>query len=523
MTLKKFKQIHEIDKEFSFDGKPQFLVGHKKWGFLVSIRDDINKAVILFNMDTGAIATWPETPDDSLKQRIDAEINKFGFDSSRVGTWKYPTKDFGFFDDNNPDYNGLAEYFKNEFHYKHSDELSYIYEDEHYKYAQHAKIMSLIDDLTMRKAKPHHLGAFKKKIDAHCYFPKENMQSPPGLINLKNCVLNIGKREMIKHSPNYFFTNKLAHNYDRDAKCPEFMKFLNFIFSGDQELIDLIGEIIGYTIMGGDPKAHRAFAFFGEGRNGKSTLLDVIAGLLGDDAVAKVSMRNLDKPFSMVLLDGKLANIVEESPHKIDPEAFKNIVGGGEVVAAHKGKPEFFLKVNARLFFACNKLPRFNESSNAIKDRLIFVPFNNYIPEKDRDKGIKERLAKEMPGILNFALDGLDRYLARGFTQSKASRNLLEEYLDESDSVNAWFKECIEITLDMNDRVGTMDSYQNYKSFCAVQDRKNVNYNSFSKRFKKLIDDYFLSKNMPHENCQDLKVRYPQRGYMGMRMFDASL
>lgn len=400
-----------------------------------------------------------------------------------------------------PDYNRLGQYFKKVLHFKHSDEASYIYEDNYYSKCGSAELNHLIDKLTKKQCKPWDIAGFDQKIKTACFSKSFKNNNTEGLLNLRNGILNVKTRELEPHNPKYFFRYKLDHNYDPSADSKLFRQFLFTSFKGDEQLTNLIGEIMGYTLMGGDPTAHRAFVFYGEGRNGKSTLLSTIRSLLGHSAVASVSLKNLDKPFSMVQLDGKLANIVDESPHKIDPEGFKNVVGGGYVTAAQKGKPEYDLKVNARLIFACNKMPNFGESGIAIKDRLIFVPFEKYIKEEDRDTGLEHKLkaSREMSGILNFALDGLTRFLEHGFTKSKEIDRLKQEYEDESDPVLFWAIERLRYEVDFSKHMLTGDAFQDYLTFCRMNNINAVSLPQFGKRLKAALLT-MVERNDPKAN-----------------------
>lgn len=382
-----------------------------------------------------------------------------------------------------PDYNRMAEYFNEVLRYRNDDHHSYIYDDAgYYRHCQSKEINSMVVSLTHNQAKPWNIDSFKKLIQAYCFQDFEALKEPKGLINLKNGVLDVESGELRAHDPAYFFKYALEHKYDPKAECPRFIQFLEDSFSGDKNLVNLIGEIMGYTIIGGDPTAHKAFVFYGEGRNGKSTCLDIIRELLGEKNTAAVSLKHIDKPFSMVRLDGKLANIVDESPGKIDPEAFKNIVGGGCVTAAHKGKPEYDLKVNARMIFACNRLPNFRESGVAIKERLVLVPFDNYVPAHKRDKDIVKKLKMEITGILNFALDGLKRYKENGFSKSVAIDKLNKEYELESDPVFSWFDENIEIINNFAYFVSTNDLYKNYVTYCEESGHRAASKTHFGRR-----------------------------------------
>lgn len=443
---------------------------------------------------------------------------------------KYPTKKNGFYvqlkdKEGNliekwaPDYHGMSRYFKNEFHLKNDDSYRMTYKDGYYQRLSNTGFDNAILKLGMPRITPPAMTNFKKTIAAECFFPKENFKPKPGLINMNNLVLDTRENEAYKHSPEYFFTYKLSHDFDRLAKCPEFDKFIDFIFDSNKNLVDLISEIIGYTLIGGEPFKHRAFMFFGEGRNGKSTLLDIIIELLGRNNVSSVSMKMIDKPFSAVRLDGMLANIVEESPTAIDPESFKNIVGGGSVSASFKNKDEFDLKVNARMFFACNEFPHFKDSTVAIKDRLVIIPFKKYIKDKDRDTGIAERLRKESSGILNFALRGLERFKKNNntFTATPEVDAALGDYMAETDSVAGWVRDNIEYNEDILLFISLADLYNAYKTTVLNDGLKPVAKNTFSKRMKNCIkesDDRYVTPKIKEKTT---------RGYTALICTDNAL
>jgi len=363
-----------------------------------------------------------------------------------------------------PDYKGMSDYFKNYLYMKNDDSYRCLYKHGFYHRVSNLRLENLIETLLGVRANPTSIRNFKAMITARCYKDKEEFVSPTGLINTKDCVVNINSKALAVNSPDFNFTYKLPYKYDAEAKCPEFIKFLNFIFENDQSLIDLIGEIIGYTLVGGEPFKHNAFCFYGDGRNGKSTLLDVIVAVLGNASVSSVPMGLIGKPFSAVRLDGKLANIVEESPKNIDAEVFKNIVGGGFVTAARKGIDEFDLKVNARMFFATNEFPHFKDTTAGLKERLVIIPFEKFIPEAERDHKLKGRLLKEIPGVLNFALDGWERFKKQDlqFTKSDHTKEAMKEYVLESDSVLRWLDENVKVTDDPADFIVNSDMYKRY-------------------------------------------------------------
>jgi len=428
--------------------------------------------------------------DKELKQIAEAE--KLGF------FIHVPAKKKGDPPKITPSFRLMSKYFHKIKHFKCDDPYTACYDDGHYKYISKNHLDNMILDLSKDQASVKHVAEFGKMIKVRCYYDKDDFIQSPGFINLNNGVLKLETGELLQHNPDYNFTYKLKHDYDKSAKCPQFMKFLDEVFLKDPQLVCLMGEILGYTLLGGDPFKHKAFMFFGEGRNGKSTLLDVITELLGRSNVSAVSMKTLDKPFSTVRLDGKLANIVEESPNNIDSEAFKSITGGGTISAAKKHMDEFDLVVRARLFFACNDFPHFKDNSKGNRERLVIVPFKRFFKESERDTSIKKKLFGEMPGILNFALQGLERFqlFDNQFTHSDVVAEMLEEFIEDTDNVYAWVKERVTVTEDFTDEVSVDELYSSYIDEARSDGYNPCNKNTFLKRVKGCLGNDNFRRNL---------------------------
>lgn len=392
---------------------------------------------------------------------------------------------------NEPEYYKLAEYIIEKFSLMTDDSYRLMYQNNCYSHVSKNQLLNLICDYTLDKAKPGEVDNFFKIIIAKAFKARIDIEEPYRKINLRNGVYDLEKNELLPHSKDHFFRYCLDHEYKEGATCPNFEKYLNFVLE-DRDLIRLTAQMFGYVLMGGDPIAHRAFLLYGDGRNGKSTLLDTMRYLIGEVNSASVSMKFLDKPFSTVQMDGKLANIVEESPTTIDAEAFKNIVGGGRVTASYKGKDEFQMKINARLIFACNSLPTFKDATSGINDRLIIIPFDRYIKPEERDTSIKDKIFSEISGVLNWAIRGYNDLKQNNFKfiETEKTKKALIEYREETDSTYAWCKENIEKTDMVEAYVSCKIAYDAY-----VYDTRADGLNPMGKRkFLTRMRSFMLSE-----------------------------
>lgn len=399
-----------------------------------------------------------------------------------------------------PKFLELAKHLKKEMNFKCDDSYFVIYENGHYRNVSKTHLSNIINRLTKNQLKPGHIEGFMKMIKAECYLNKGDFRPADGLVNLKNGVLDVKNKKLLPHSPDYNFTYVLNHKFDADAECPLWENFLLEVFNNNIELIDLSQRLFGYLLIGGRPFLHKAFVLLGEGRNGKSTYLDIMRAVIGTESYSTVSMSKLDKEFSVVAIDGKLANIVEEAPNdEINAEAFKNLVGGGEIQASHKGLDEYKFRCNARFVFSCNEMPIFKDKSVGLEDRLVFIPFRRFFRLDERDTLLIDKLLLELPGVLNWAIEGAclimrDRVIPT-YEITKESKEL---YRQETDALYAWF--CEETEFDTNVvGVSVRDAYSQYKRDCEDNGNRPYSKDRFCKRIHQMLRDRCEAAGVKHE------------------------
>ncbi len=364
-----------------------------------------------------------------------------------------------------PDYYAMARFLRERHHFVCDDSGSYIYSEGRFEGLTDMAVTNLIISLCNDLAEPSELDGFKKICVGRNYDPKFFDRSTDGYLNLMNGVLELSTGQLLPHAPKYGFKYRLDINYDPKAHSDVWQKYLESVFKGDSQLIDLSLEIMAYVLMGGDPFLQRAFCLYGEGRNGKSIFLSVLRNLVGQHNASGVPLKLLDKPFSVVSLDGRIANICEETPtDTINSEFFKTAVGGGYLTASQKNKPEYDLKIKARFIFACNKFPVFKDNSTGMIDRLVFLPFTKYFDKNSRDTELESKLLKDLPAILNSIIPyALRLRESRKLTEPAHSGDLHEEYKYESCTVYAWMRESIEVNGDSEAKLKCNELYDLYK------------------------------------------------------------
>jgi P4 family phage/plasmid primase-like protien len=391
-----------------------------------------------------------------------------------------------------PEYESMGKYLANEMGLIHCNGSFYAYNGKCYEFIDDAEVKHKIYSLLGPLFTPVKVAGFFDAIKTVVFKKDISFGCIPGFMNLNNGVLDITQGRLLPHSREYYFNSTLSTLFDSTAQCPEWLKFLDFIFEGNGSLLLAVQEMFGYCIQGGKPWLHKVFMLYGDGRNGKSTLLEVLVALVGKENVSNVPLSGLSKPFSVIMAEGKLVNAVSEGESRdLSSEAFKAAASGDSLIAAHKGKPEFPMPWTARMVISLNTLPNFRDASTGNFERSYIIPFKRYITPEERDPGVADRLLLELPGILNWSLVGLQRLLERKrLLDLEAQHDALEEYKIATDSVYEWCMEFVKVDDALPEtQFHPAAHYQHYKNFTETNGRYAVQRVVFCKNLLRFINN----------------------------------
>ncbi|MBE6068834.1 MAG: DNA primase [Clostridium lundense] len=314
--------------------------------------------------------------------------------------------------------------------------------------------------------------------------PNKQLTSPKYVL-FQNGVFDLEVKTLDEFNPRFIIKNKIPVAYNPSAYSDVADNTLNKICCNDKKLRLLIEEMIGYCLLRRN-ELGKAFILTGGGSNGKSTLLDVLEVMLGEDNISSVSLDELNERFKTFQLEGKLANIGDDISNKYieDNSTFKKLVTGEKVNVERKGKDPFDFNNYSKLIFSANELPRINDLSDGLKRRLIFIPFNAKFSKRDKDYDpwIKDKLLtnESLEYMLKIALEGLDRILMnKEFTNCDACDEVWKEYEQVNNPVVAFLDEK-EI-----DGQTVEDVYKQYQVWCIEAGLKSLSKNVFSREVKK--------------------------------------
>lgn len=263
--------------------------------------------------------------------------------------------------------------------------------------------------------------------------------------------------------------------YDPAAQAPRFVQFLEEVFAGKEDEFErgtLVCEMLGYTLLSTCDR-EKFMLLIGPGGNGKSKLLNVVAGLVGRENVTGVQPSQFENRFQRAHLAGKLANIVTEIAEgaEIADAQLKSIVSGELTTAEHKHKPPFDFRPFCTCWFGTNHMPHTRDFSDALFRRAFILTFDRVFKEEEQDPQLDEKLAKELPGILNLALDGIARVIKRGyFTKVNSSEEAKGDWSYRCDQVAQFVKDWCDVGTDKHDTVTNIYAeYLLWASSCGIK------------------------------------------------------
>lgn len=322
---------------------------------------------------------------------------------------------------------------------------------------------------------------------------RESSVSDANLIAFKNGVLNIADESFSDFSPEYIITNKIPHNYNPDAKSEFLDNTMKKLACGDDNVYALLYQSIGYCFYRRN-ELRKSFFLLGEKRNGKSTFLDMVGTLLGEDNTANLDLCEIGDRFRTAELTGKLANIGDDINDEwvSNTAIFKKVVSGDTVTAERKGKDPFKLRSFAKFFFSANSLPRLGrgKDSSAVLDRLVIIPFDAKFSKDDADYDpfIKYKLRGEdvMEALIANAVPALREVLVdQAFAISSKLEQTLVEFEKSNDPILEFFGDLDDADY-LNEPIKVV--YQKYCTFCLSNNLQAVSAIEFQKRMKNQFD-----------------------------------
>lgn len=289
-------------------------------------------------------------------------------------------------------------------------------------------------------------------VQHHVSIEQNLFDSYGNLFNTHNGYIDLNTRTLMDHETgkNKYFTRISNAEYNPNATCPRWEKFLNEIFQEDAALIDYFQRAVGYSLSN-DTTEQVMFILLGNGRNGKSVLLNILNEVFGSYAMniqpQTIAIKSGAQSANQDIARLKGARFVTTTePNrgmKLDEGTVKQITGGDTVTARFLYGKEFEFKPEFKLWMATNYKPIISGTDEGIWRRMVLIPFGYMIPDDKVDKKLTFKLKEELSGILNWCLEGYHKWKEHGLSEEpliiaeqrhdyRSEMDLIERFLIEN-------------------------------------------------------------------------------------------
>ena len=308
---------------------------------------------------------------------------------------------------------------------------------------------------------------------------KDTNLYPAHWIAFKNGFYDPKEHCLIEHDPKYNLLHQLPYEFHPDNRPVDTVIedwLREFIPNPDDR--EMLLEYCGYC-MTRDTGEQKFMILYGTGGTGKSTLINLLEKVIGEENVSHISLRELNQRFVSFGLFGKLLNACAdlETTALEDPSLLKKILGEDTIRGESKGKDAIDFRSYAKLIFSTNGLPIIkNERSDGFTRRTLVVRAD--VKPKKKDHSFFQKLESHMDEFIHLSVAALERMYARGeILESDSSKEITQQWREESDSVEAWRQECCTESKSIREEKQIL--YRSYSSFCDETGRPPLQKTSF--------------------------------------------
>jgi P4 family phage/plasmid primase-like protien len=304
----------------------------------------------------------------------------------------------------------------------------------------------------------------------------------PDFMNFRNGMVDWRSGDVMEHSERYLSTVQFPINWDPEATCPNFDRFLADVMHEDY--VDLAWEMIGYLMYSGNP-LQVAFLLYGSGGNGKGTLVRVIEAILGTQNIGNEPLDRLNNDrFSSINLFSKIANIAGDidATYQESTANFKRLTGEDTLAAERKFGDRFVFENWAVPLFSANKIPGSADVSEGYLRRWIVLHFHKRITNPT--PGLSNLLEYEVEGIAYKAVTALRELMMRNKFEPKGKAvEAKEEFAESIDQVRQWIASHDTVSAP-GEHVKLRDLYNGYLAWAQATNRGKINENEFAHRLE---------------------------------------
>lgn len=311
------------------------------------------------------------------------------------------------------------------------------------------------------------------------FISNEELDADDYVLNLQNCVLVFREDKVEKHEHSAdLLLSKIANaEYRPEARCERWEQFLDEVMQGDKDKIHYLQKLFG-TCLTGDVRLEKMWFLFGSTtRNGKSTMIERIADVLGDysKTIRPETLAIKNNPDSrtaspdVAKLAGTRLCVCSEIPKRmpLDVGLLKTLTGRDTIVARFLHQDEFQFVPKFKMICNTNFLPVVSDNTIFKSDRVQVVSFDRHFEESEQDKTLKDKLSTKeaLSGILNWMVEGWIAFCREGLEVPEAIKKSTTDYEASSDKLQNFINECLAEAEGKN--ISVKETYARYEKWCS--------------------------------------------------------
>ncbi|MDB4147104.1 phage/plasmid primase, P4 family [Alphaproteobacteria bacterium] len=326
-------------------------------------------------------------------------------------------------------------------------------------------------------------------------FDKQKMK-----LNCLNGIVDLKTGQLNQRTSDDLHTKVIGTNFNPQAKCPNFDKFIKEVFGSDGELISWIQRAFGYSLTG-SAQEQVLFICYGTGANGKSTLLKTISKILSDystNADFEMFLSNQKSDVRVMEAVGELKGIrlalasEVDASKRFNESLVKRLTGGDTLRGTRLHMGAFQFEPQHKLWFLCNHIPFARDGSHGFWRRIKVIPFAQQFQGASLDSSLPDKLWAEREGILAWMIRGAVAWAKElqktnattGLGPCKAIDQSIEEYRYDNDLSARFIEDCLVRDNDSGS-VGARELYYAYQRWWSDNsDEDTPSEGIFSRRME---------------------------------------
>ncbi len=343
------------------------------------------------------------------------------------------------------------------------------------------------------------------------------------LLVVSNGTIDFREGVHREHKSTDLATIKSNINYNVEATCPKWIAFLEKCIP-NVETRDYLARAVGYSLTG-LVDYEVLFFCYGSGGNGKSAFFSVMEFLLGDfmtsvpiQALLTTKSDN-NHDYQKANMEGKRVVLTDEIPinRSFAEDQIKALTGGDKINARRPYEVPYTFHSSHKLWMMGNHKPDVKGTDDGIWRRIHLIPWTVTIPKAEQrpKQDLLNDLKSELPGILNWAIDGLIQSRDVGLMPPEEVLKATEEYRSDNDQLATFMDE--NVVEEDGRKLFIADMHNRYKAWCesngerpryvstrklsaAFKDKKDAAYKVENDRNNKpFLRGFRLTESQKHE------------------------